>query len=86
MSHSKVLIASVPGMLEEEHWRPLQEHAQVDYIESDHMDSMELAPLCSGYEYLMLNYDLVQRLPKDFYAHPGVSNLKGISCDITGMN
>ena len=73
-------------MIEGSDWEPLLAHSQVDYIESEKMSEAELAGLCAGYDYLMLNYDLVHNLSPDFYRRPEVSELKGISCDLTGMD
>jgi phosphoglycerate dehydrogenase-like enzyme len=89
--HPKTLIVTIPGMIGEVDLAPLRERSDVDYCELQSITEAELAERCAGYDYLMLNMDVVPKtgslkLTETFYAHPAVRNLKTIAVDMTGMD
>jgi phosphoglycerate dehydrogenase-like enzyme len=91
MALPKTLIVTVPGMIGEEDIKPLRAVSDVTYDERESMSEAELAASCEGYEYLMLNYDVVPtvgpvKLSDDFYRNQHVKALKAIATDITGMD
>jgi phosphoglycerate dehydrogenase-like enzyme len=86
MTQHKTLVVTIPGMIDDGDLAPLRRLSDVDYRERTHIDESGLAKLCQGYDYLMLNYDVVKKLTEDFYVSPGVRALKAISADITGMD
>ena len=91
MSLPTTLIVTIPGMIGEEDLGPLRAVSEVTYDERASISEDELASLCQGYDYLMLNYDVVPtvgsfKLSDGFYAHPPVKALKAIATDITGMD
>jgi glycerate dehydrogenase len=65
---------------------PLRQLGEVQYHETDHVTEEQLAELCAGFDYLMLNYDVIKQLSADFYGHDNVRRLRAISADITGMD
>lgn len=91
MARPKTLIVTVPGMIEEADLGPLRAVSEVTYEERASVAENELVALCEGYDYLMLNYDVVTtvgtiKLSEDFYKHENVKALKAIAADITGMD
>ncbi len=91
MSKPKTLVVTIPGMIGEKDLIPLRELSEVEYFESASISESELAIKCEGYDYLMLNMDVIPKkdgvkLTKEFYSHPNVRNLKTIAVDMTGMN
>jgi phosphoglycerate dehydrogenase-like enzyme len=91
MTKPKTLIVTIPGMISETDLTPLRQQSDVDYREMQSTTEEELAEMCSGYDYLMLNMDVVPKrgllkLTEAFYTHPSVQTLKGIAVDMTGMD
>ncbi|HEV2561716.1 MAG TPA: NAD(P)-dependent oxidoreductase [Rhizomicrobium sp.] len=86
MPNLKVLVATIPGMIEGADLDVIRKKAQVQYYEADNITQSGLADMCAGYDVLMLNYDIVKHLDTNFYTHPNVRSLKSISTDITGMD
>lgn len=86
MGKARTVIATVPGMISEPDWEPLARVSEVVYHEADSIDEAELAALCDGFDYLMLNYDVVKKLSEAFYEAEPVRSLQAISADITGMD
>ncbi|NTU46529.1 hypothetical protein HGA88_02800 [Candidatus Roizmanbacteria bacterium] len=87
MNKPNVMIVSIPGMIEPKDWKKLEEKANVAYFEKNILTISELLDLIKTAEYLMLNYDVIENLPEEFYKEIKARNypLKGISTDITGM-
>lgn len=85
MTKPKTIIATIPGMIAEDDLVALREVSDVTYYEASGLTQDELAERCSGFDYLMLNYDVVKRLDEVFYSNPNIKALKAISTDITGM-
>lgn len=86
MNKSKTIVVTVPGMIDDDDLAPLRHRSEVDYREMANIGEADLASLCGGYDYLMLNYDVVKKLSEDFYSSQNVRNLKAIAADITGMD
>ena len=86
MTEHKTLVVTTPGMIDDVDLAPLRHLSEVDYRELAHIDESSLAKLCLGYDYLMLNYDVVKKLTEEFYVSPNVRSLKAVSADITGMD
>jgi phosphoglycerate dehydrogenase-like enzyme len=86
MPKPKTLIVTVPGMIGDNDLAELRKYSDVDYREFDRIDEEALASLCEGFDYLMLNYDVVTKLSEQFYAYRPVKGLKAIAADITGMD
>jgi len=82
----KVLVVTIPGMIGEPDLAPLSSRAHVEYRELSGVTEGDLARLCDGYDYLMLNYDVVKHLGDSFYDDPSVRQLKAISFDMTGVD
>lgn len=82
----KLLIATIEGMIEKEDVKELEKFAQVDWLVKSHISDTELANIAKDYDYLMLNFDIVENLSEEFYNIVKSSNLKAISTDITGMD
>ncbi len=85
MTLPKTLVVTVPGMIGEADLKPLKGLSEVVYTEKPSVTQIELAEMCKGSDYLMLNYDVVKKLDDGFYSHPNVQAIKAISVDITGM-
>ena len=81
----KLLIATIPNMIEEKHTSELSKFCEIDWIFQDIISETELANKAKDYDYLMLNYDIVQNLSQEFYDIVKGGKLKAISADITGM-
>jgi len=78
-------------MIGEPDLAPLRAVSDLTYDERESIAEDDLAALCAGYDYLMLNYDVVPtvgmfKLTDSFYSHPAVRALKAIATDITGMD
>ena len=82
----RVLVISVPDWITESDLTPLRQCASVNYLDTPGLSEDEIANLASEYDYVMLNYDVCPVLTPQFYAHPGVAQLRALSCDITGMD
>ena len=82
----KLLIATIKGMIEKNEVSDLERIATVDWIIQDHINEKELAEKAKDYDYLMLNFDIVETLTDEFYNIVKGSKLKVISADITGMS
>ena len=82
----KILIATIDGMIAKEDIGELEKIGEVDWLVKDHIDDIELANIAKDYDYLMLNFDIVEELSEEFYNIIKGSNLKVISTDITGMD
>lgn len=91
MASAKTLVVTIPGMIGESDLAPLREVSDVTYDERESIDQDELAALCEGYDYLMLNYDVLPtignfKLSDEFYEAEAVQSLKAVATDITGMD
>jgi phosphoglycerate dehydrogenase-like enzyme len=86
MPRPKTLVVTVPGMIYESDLAMLRQHSAVEYQEVTGVDEKKLAAMCEGFDYLMLNYDVIKKLSEQFYAYPPVKSLKAIAADITGMD
>ena len=82
----KILIATVDGMIAKEDIKELEKIGTVDWLVKEHISDIELATIARDYDYLMLNFDIVETLTEEFYNIIKNSNLKAISTDITGMS
>ena len=82
----KILISTIDGMIDKNDTKPLEQFGEIDWIVKDSIGETELAEAAKGYDYLMLNYDIVKNLSEQFYAIVKDSRLKAISADITGMD
>lgn len=82
----KILIATIDGMIAKEDVKDLEKIGTVDWLVKDHISDIELANISRDYDYLMLNYDIVENLTEEFYELIKDSSLKVISTDITGMS
>lgn len=91
MSLPKTLVVTVPGMIGDADLAPLRTVSDVTYDERASITEDELVALCAGYDFLMLNYDVVPpvgttRLSDGFYEQPQIQQLRAIAVDITGMD
>lgn len=91
MKRPKTLVVTIPGMIGDEDLKPLSGLSDVTYRELGSTSESELATMCDGFDYLMLNMDAVTKTGKlkltpGFYGHPAVRSLKGIAVDMTGMD
>ena len=82
----KILIATIDGMIAKEDIKELEKIGTVDWLVKEHISDIELATIARDYDYLMLNFDIVETLTEEFYNIIKDSNLKAISTDITGMS
>ncbi len=82
----KLLIATIPNMIEMQDTSKLAEFCEIDWIIKDNISEVELASKAKDYDYLMLNFDIVENLTEEFYGKVKGSRLKVISTDITGMD
>jgi phosphoglycerate dehydrogenase-like enzyme len=80
------LLVTIPSMIGESDLAPLRERSSVFIHEAAAVSESDLARLCEGHDYLMLNYDVVKHLTADFYSDSRVRALTAISTDITGMD
>lgn len=86
MGLPRTLIATIPGIVSESDLVALREVSNVTYVERGHIDQKTLTEMCSGFHYLMLNYDVVKVLDASFYRHPNIRELRAISFDLTGLD
>jgi glycerate dehydrogenase len=91
MTRPKTLVVTIPGMIGEADLKPLERLSAVTYREFGATSEPELAAMCDGFDYLMLNMDVVPKsgklkLAPSFYEYPAVRSLKGIAVDMTGMD
>jgi|SRR6185503_2282360 len=91
MNKHRTLIATIPGMIGDNDLIPLRKVSEVEYFESSSISETELAAKCAGYDYLMLNMDILPKknnlkLTETFYSSPNVKNLRTIAVDMTGMD
>jgi phosphoglycerate dehydrogenase-like enzyme len=82
----RLLIATIPGMIEKADTIKLSEICEIDWLIRDHIDETELAQIAKDYDYLMLNYDIVENLTNAFYDIVKDGKLEVVSADITGMS
>ena len=82
----KILIATIDGMINKEDTKELEKIGTVDWLVKDYISDVELANIAKEYDYLMLNFDIVEKLSEEFYKIVKGSKLKVISTDITGMD
>jgi len=91
MTRPKTIVVTIPGMIDEKDLLPLRECSDVNYCELQSISELDLATKCVGYDYLMLNMDVLPKigslkLTEAFYAQPAVRGLKTIALDMTGMD
>jgi Phosphoglycerate dehydrogenase and related dehydrogenases len=82
----KILIASIDGMISKDDIGELEKIGSIDWLIKDHITDIELANIAKDYDYLMLNFDIVENLTEEFYKIVKGTTLKVISTDITGMD
>lgn len=82
----KLLIATIPNMIEKQDTTVLAKFCEIDWLVKDRIDEIELANISKEYDYLMLNFDIVENLTEKFYNIVKDTRLKVISTDITGMD
>lgn len=81
-----VLVVSVPDWIGEEHLAGLRELADVTVRNVDKITEDELALMVEGFDYLMLEFDVLDGLSPAFYEYESVRSLRAMSCDVTGMD
>lgn len=86
MDKPKTIVVTIKGMISENDLSELKKISEVKYVEKEKVSQQELAEFCEGYDYLMLNYDVVKNLDEEFYSNSKIKSLKGISADITGVS
>ena len=82
----KLLIATIPNMIEKQDTKELSKFCDIDWIVKDNIGEVELANKAKDYDYLMLNFDIIENLTEEFYNIVKDTRLKVISTDITGMD
>lgn len=82
----KLLIATIPNMIETHDTKALAKICKIDWLVQSQISETELANKAKDYDYLMLNFDIVQNLSEKFYNTVKNSQLKVISTDITAMD
>lgn len=82
----KLLIATIPNMIEKQDAKELAKFCDIDWIVKDNINEVELANKAKEYDYLMLNFDIIENLTEVFYNIVKDTRLKVISTDITGMD
>lgn len=82
----KLLIATIPNMIEKQDTKELAKFCDIDWIVKDNINEVELANKAKEYDYLMLNFDIIENLTEAFYNIVKNTRLKVISTDITGMD
>ena len=82
----KLLIATIPNMIEKQDAKELAKFCDIDWIVKDSISEVELANKVKDYDYLMLNFDIIENLTEEFYNIVKNTRLKVISTDITGMD
>jgi len=91
MTRPKTLVVTIPGMISEKDLIPLRERSDVEYCELKSISESDLAKRCAGFDFLMLNMDVLPKigstkLTETFYSQPAVWALKTIALDMTGMD
>ena len=91
MSKPKTLVVTIAGMISEVDLAPLRDVSDVQYVELPSIGELDLAGRCAGFDFLMLNMDVVTKsgsvkLTDAFYQHPGTKSLRGVAVDMTGMD
>ena len=56
----KLLIATIPNMIEVEDTKELSKKCEIDWIVQDSINAIDLANKAKEYDYLMLNFDIVK--------------------------
>ena len=82
----KLLIATIPNMIEKQDTKELAKFCDIDWVVKDNINEVELANKAKEYDYLMLNFDIIENLTEVFYNIVKNTRLKVISTDITGMD
>lgn len=82
----KLLIATIPNMIEKQDTTELAKFCDIDWIVKANINEVELANKAKEYDYLMLNFDIIENLTEVFYNIVKNTRLKVISTDITGMD
>ena len=82
----KLLIATIPNMIEKQDTKELAKFCDIDWIVKANINEVELANKAKEYDYLMLNFDIIENLTEEFYNIVKNTRLKVISTDITGMD
>lgn len=82
----KLLIVTIPNMIEKQDIKELSKFCDIDWIVKDNINEVELANKAKEYDYLMLNFDIIENLTEEFYNIVKNTRLKVISTDITGMD
>ena len=82
----KLLIVTIPNMIEKQDTKELSKFCDIDWIVKDNINEVELANKAKEYDYLMLNFDIIESLTEVFYNIVKDTRLKVISTDITGMD
>ena len=82
----KLLIATIPNMIEKQDTKELAKFCDIDWLVKDNINEIELANKAKEYDYLMLNFDIIENLTEEFYNIVKNTRLKVISTDITGMD
>lgn len=82
----KLLIATIPNMIEKQDTKELAKFCDIDWIVKDNISEVELANKSKEYDYLMLNFDIIENWTETFYNIVKNTRLKVISTDITGMD
>jgi glycerate dehydrogenase len=91
LSKPRTIVATIPGMIGESDLAPLRAVSDVTYVELPSISESDLAARCRGFDYLMLNMDVVPKtgnlkLTNLFYSHPDTAQLRGIAVDMTGVD
>ncbi len=91
MSKPKTLVVTIAGMISEVDLAPLRDVSDVEYVELPAIGVLDLAERCAGFDFLMLNMDVVTKtgslkLTDAFYQHQGTRKLRGVAVDMTGMD
>lgn len=91
MTKPKTVVVTIPGMIGDADLVPLRQASDVTYCELASISETDLAERCRGYDYLMLNMDVVPKtgnlkLTPIFYSHPGTAGLRGMAVDMTGVD
>jgi phosphoglycerate dehydrogenase-like enzyme len=87
----RTLIVTIAGMIDKKDLGPLKAVSQVDYHEVKSISEDALAKKCEGYDYLMVNMDVLPlkgkvKMTDGFYSNDSVKKLKMISVDMTGLD
>jgi glycerate dehydrogenase len=91
LTKPKTIVVTIPGMIGDTDLAPLRAASDVTYCELPSISETDLAERCRGYDYLMLNMDVLPKtgnlkLTPLFYSHPGTTQLRGVAVDMTGVD